>query len=187
MMYAKKLLRNPFFYLSCALAFYNVLHYIFTDRRRITTRKLAVLFGDSITQHGFNPSLDGWIAALAHEYSRKIDFINRGFSGYNSKWGLRILEKSVISLSPDLVVLFFGANDAVFEQVQQYCSLQEYSSNLSAMIKLVKAGNSQTKILLLTPPPIAEDMLKKYNSQKGKSVLLDRTNERTYEVRLTSD
>ena len=35
-------------------------------------RPQFVLFGDSITQHGFNDG--GWCARLAHDYSRKVRF-----------------------------------------------------------------------------------------------------------------
>ena len=47
--------------------------------------KLAILLGDSITQQGFMQN--GWAGLLSNEYQRRIDVVNRGFSGYNSKVG----------------------------------------------------------------------------------------------------
>jgi len=44
-----------------------------------------LLIGDSITQQGFGP--DGcWGALLANEWTRCADVVNRGFSGYNTRW-----------------------------------------------------------------------------------------------------
>ncbi|KAJ1994821.1 isoamyl acetate-hydrolyzing esterase [Coemansia spiralis] len=44
-----------------------------------------VCFGDSLTQHGWDVSKQGWTAQLAQAYLRKMDIVNRGFSGYNTK------------------------------------------------------------------------------------------------------
>ncbi|KAI8146833.1 hypothetical protein BJV82DRAFT_399049 [Fennellomyces sp. T-0311] len=40
-----------------------------------------LLFGDSITQFSFDPELQGFGASLANIYQRKVDVVNRGFSG----------------------------------------------------------------------------------------------------------
>ena len=40
-----------------------------------------VLFGDSITQQSFDPEKCGWGAYLANAYMRKMDVVNRGYSG----------------------------------------------------------------------------------------------------------
>jgi lysophospholipase L1-like esterase len=37
-----------------------------------------------------------------------MDVLNRGYSGYNSRWALTVLDDAVVQLKPDLVVLFFG-------------------------------------------------------------------------------
>jgi hypothetical protein len=50
-----------------------------------------ILFGDSLTQYSFSEG--GWGAMLAHKLQRRCDVINRGFSGYNSKWCRMILDK----------------------------------------------------------------------------------------------
>ena len=105
-------------------------------------RPQFVLFGDSITQKASDPQ-GGWAAALAHNYQRKaravlstscrstwhfdtcqqsdqsraceqVDVVNRGYSGYNTRWAKYLLEKVFPANQPkvNLVTLFWGANDA---------------------------------------------------------------------------
>ena len=40
----------------------------------VLARSTIVLFGDSLTQRGFEP--EGWAAALAHYYGRRADVYN---------------------------------------------------------------------------------------------------------------
>lgn len=94
----------------------------------------AVFFGDSITQHGFNPQISGWLCHFANWWTRRVDVINRGFSGYNSKWGVMIVGDVVIPLKPDIVFVFFGANDAVDRSVGQHVPLDEYASNIRSIV-----------------------------------------------------
>ena len=95
----------------------------------MSTWPLAVLIGDSQTQLGWQDG--GWVAGLADTFQRrvgviinwayyhsgciKVDILNRGFSGYNSRMLLEVL--------PDLlskedwgkakaVVILIGSNDA---------------------------------------------------------------------------
>ncbi|KAJ8440291.1 hypothetical protein Cgig2_012727 [Carnegiea gigantea] len=52
-------------------------------------RPQIILFGDSITEQSFRPG--GWGAALADNYSRKADILNRGYGGYTTRWALFLL------------------------------------------------------------------------------------------------
>jgi lysophospholipase L1-like esterase len=77
-------------------------------------RPQFVTFGDSITQRGFSA---GWTSLLADAYQRRADVINRGYSGYNSRWALQLLDhvfpQPTAALPPPrLATVFFGANDA---------------------------------------------------------------------------
>lgn len=77
-------------------------------------RPQFVTFGDSITQRGFAP---GWTGLLADAYQRRADVINRGYSGYNSRWALQLLDRvfpepTAAAPPPRLATVFFGANDA---------------------------------------------------------------------------
>lgn len=48
-------------------------------------------------------------------YHAQVDVVNRGHSGYNSRWGLKVFEQMMQQLSGQQVVLLticLGANDA---------------------------------------------------------------------------
>ncbi|KAJ3286750.1 isoamyl acetate-hydrolyzing esterase [Rhizoclosmatium sp. JEL0117] len=130
-----------------------------------------VLFGDSITQHSFNPEIQGWGATVAHTYMRKLDVINRGYSGYNTLWAKEILASTIKSTLPPpatsasvprslprikLMTLFFGANDAVLPDInpKQHVPLREYKLYLHEMLNTIRRESPGTKVLVITPPPI---------------------------------
>ena len=75
---------------------------------------------------------------------KRVDVVNRGFSGYNSDWGLLILERAVVLENPDLVFIFFGANDAIDESVLQYVPLNRYTQNIRNIIQNLR------KVLIYT-------------------------------------
>lgn len=68
-------------------------------------------------------------------FYRKCDVVNRGLSGYNSRWG-RILLPHILPLDllKDTVIatVFFGANDASLPEIapDKYVSVEDYSANL---------------------------------------------------------
>lgn len=127
-------------------------------------RPRFVLFGDSITQHSFSPA--GWGAALADRYARKADVILRGYSGYNTRWALFLLDKiftQVQSQAPLLVTVFFGANDATLPDrihMRQHVPIPEYKENLRKIISHIKGICETTLVVLITPPPIDEESLR---------------------------
>ena len=70
-----------------------------------------LLIGDSLTQTSF----EGWGAGLAHRYQRRADILNRGMSGYNTRWWLEYANQAgVWNESGDIkfATIWFGANDA---------------------------------------------------------------------------
>ena len=79
---------------------------------RSPTRPRFVFFGDSITQRACGP--DGWATIVADAYQRRVDVINRGYSGYNTRWAKKIMEDIFPSTDTSvlLTTIFFGANDA---------------------------------------------------------------------------
>lgn len=46
-----------------------------------------IMFGDSITQQAWQRG--GLGQHLSEVYQRRMDIVNRGFSGYNSNWALQ--------------------------------------------------------------------------------------------------
>ncbi|XP_072354860.1 isoamyl acetate-hydrolyzing esterase 1 homolog isoform X3 [Scyliorhinus torazame] len=126
----------------------------------------VILFGDSITQRSFDQG--GWGAAIANRLVRKCDVLNRGFSGYNSKWALNILPKILTQPANQgtiaAVTVCFGANDSALKDVNpvQHIPLTEYAENLKCIIEYLKSiGVCEEKVILITPPPLDESAWEK--------------------------
>ncbi|CAM9121976.1 unnamed protein product [Discosporangium mesarthrocarpum] len=101
----------------------------------------------------------GWLALLANWWERRFDVVNRGFSGYNTRWSMALLDKLFVpgGIAPTkLVTVFFGANDCVMEGNAQHVPLEEYKENLKNMVSHVRSVHEGAKVLLITPPPIHE-------------------------------
>lgn len=126
-------------------------------------RPKIYLFGDSITEESFGDG--GWGASLAHHFSRTVDVVLRGYSGYNTRWALKVLEGAFPGRddggeAPLAVTVFFGANDASLPDrcsAFQHVPLDEYKQNLRSIVSFLKKQWPTTRILLITPPPIDED------------------------------
>lgn len=132
-----------------------------------------ILFGDSITQFSFQ--VNGWGAEIADKLVRKCDVINRGLSGYNSRWAKMILPRLINNQnSADnnivAVTVFFGANDSALEDKnpQQHVPVQEYSENLKEITRLLAAaGVTADRVIFITPPPLHEPAWEKECLLKG--------------------
>ena len=141
---------------------------------------MLVMFGDSLTQHSFEDG--GFGAHLSHVYARRLDVINRGFSGYNTRWARGFLEKVFpTGLKAQLVLVFFGANDAslVEHNPRQHVPLEEYGENLIAICTHVRETCCD-RILLVTPPPVCHEQRLAHQKQWYKDAatgILERTNE----------
>ncbi|XP_058762966.1 GDSL esterase/lipase At5g62930-like [Vicia villosa] len=122
-------------------------------------RENIVLFGDSITQQAFN---NGWGSSLANDYSRKADVLVRGYSGYNTRWALFLLNHIFplgSSKPPMATTIFFGANDAAIAgrtSERQHVPLPEFKLNLQKIVNHLKSSSPDMLIVLITPPPICE-------------------------------
>uniref|UniRef100_A0A8C7YQ20 Isoamyl acetate-hydrolyzing esterase 1 homolog n=1 Tax=Oryzias sinensis TaxID=183150 RepID=A0A8C7YQ20_9TELE len=131
------------------------------------------LFGDSITQFSFQAN--GWGAEIANKLARKCDVVNRGLSGYNSRWARIVLPRLLSSQgsacdSIAAVTVFFGANDCALEDKnpQQHVPLSEYLENLKEISRLLtSAGVSSDKVIFITPPPLHEAAWEKECILKG--------------------
>ncbi|KAI3856473.1 hypothetical protein MKW98_008925 [Papaver atlanticum] len=141
-------------------------------------RPKMILFGDSITEDSFGDG--GWGASLAHHFSRSLDVILRGYSGYNTRWVLKVIEKVCNGESPIAMTVFFGANDASLPDrtsAFQHVPLHEYKQNLQSIVSFIKKKWPTTLILLITPPPIDEDGRIRHPFGDNPSGLPERTNE----------
>ncbi|KAL1783645.1 isoamyl acetate-hydrolyzing esterase 1-like [Sigmodon hispidus] len=93
----------------------------------------------------------------------KCDVLNRGFSGYNTRWAKIILPRLIRKGSgvenPAAITIFFGANDCSLkdENPKQHVPLDEYSANLRDMVQYLRSVDiPEERIILITPPPLCE-------------------------------
>lgn len=106
-----------------------------------------LLFGDSIIEFAFNSRLEddkdkhfNFGASLVNAYTRKIDIVQRGLSGYNSRWALQVLPKILESERSEdiaLSLVFFGTNDSAHHGAQQV-ELPEFKQNSTKIIQMLK-------------------------------------------------
>ncbi|KAI3439995.1 SGNH_hydro domain-containing protein [Psidium guajava] len=147
-------------------------------------RPKIYIFGDSITEHSFGDG--GWGASLAHHFSRTVDVVLRGYSGYNTRWALKVLDKVFPAATgcggepPLAITVFFGANDACLPDrcsAFQHVPLNEYRQNLRSIVSIFKKRWPKTQILLISPPPIDEDARLKFPYVENPMGMPERTNE----------
>jgi lysophospholipase L1-like esterase len=134
-------------------------------------RPTWVFFGDSITQQGSGPS--GWVSCVQDAYQRKVDVVNRGYSGYNTRMAKLVLPHIFprtfgaeggagvehVQAPPDLACVFFGANDAALPDrtsAKQHVALDTYVNNLKSMVTYLKREVGVKTVVLLAPPPVSE-------------------------------
>lgn len=113
--------------------------------------------GDSLTVYGERVSSEdgpGWVARLRERYIGRAQIESVAESGYNTNWGMELVEKALsMYKSPTVVFLFFGANDASLPGSFQHVSVDEYGDNIERMISLIPKN---TTVFLITPPPLIE-------------------------------
>ncbi|KLU91617.1 hypothetical protein MAPG_10135 [Magnaporthiopsis poae ATCC 64411] len=143
-----------------------------------------ILFGDSIIQHSNSQERGfGLTPALQQEFVRRLDVVNRGFSGYNTVQALHVLPR--IMPDPKLarvrfMAIMFGANDACLASAQngQHVPLDEYKQNLAKLIRHPAVAAHSPRLILVTPPPVEERRLEAQVKSQGYAEL-NRTNECT--------
>ena len=114
------------------------------QRKRVRRRPRVVFFGDSITERGWDVDYSGWLANLGHWWSRRLDVVNRGLSGYNTTWSRQIIDQWILDEPIDFLFLFFGENDGVtVTSSQQHVPLEEYRDNLHFIISRVRMVSSR--------------------------------------------
>lgn len=108
-----------------------------------------ILFGDSLTA-GYKDGMitDLFTAPIQQSFSEDT-LINAGIPGDTTRDALQRLENHVLCYQPDIVTVFFGANDsAVYRDI----SVGEYEQNLRTIIEKI----GFTKVLLISPPYISQ-------------------------------
>ena len=139
-----------------------------------------MLFGDSITEFAFNTNFqeaqgqelyqNGIVnpmhqqfcmgAALTNLYVRRLDIVQKGLSGYNSRWALKILPELLkIYKNVKMAYIFFGSNDSCLGDIQ-HVPIEEYRENTLKLIDMYKQ-NGVEKIILITPALFNEELWNK--------------------------
>ncbi|XP_048127157.1 GDSL esterase/lipase CPRD49-like isoform X1 [Rhodamnia argentea] len=145
-------------------------------------RPQYVLFGSSIVQFSF--SNGGWGASLADLYARKADIILRGYSGWNSRGALEVLEKVFpkdAATQPSLVIVYFGGNDSMRAHpsgLGPQVPLPEYIENMRKIAIYLKQSLSDcTRVIFLSAPPVNEEKIREsFSWISGKFQDIRRTN-----------
>ena len=135
-----------------------------TVRRLTEDRSLkVVLLGDSISAganasgmtlaNPFQPKFGDLFAEnLRRTYGANVAFYNPSVGGKDSVWGMSVLDESVLSHEPDLVILAFGMNGKHKPEI--------FESHIRNMVERIKAANADTDVILVatsTPNPILTD------------------------------
>ncbi|VFQ88520.1 unnamed protein product [Cuscuta campestris] len=101
----------------------------------------------------------GWGASLVNHFRRTADVVLRGYSGYNTRRALGILNMEAFPVEPLAVTVFFGANDAALPDRSSSFShvpIEEYEQNLRSIVSFFKKQWPKVIVILLSPPPISE-------------------------------
>ncbi|KAK8932936.1 hypothetical protein H634G_07232 [Metarhizium anisopliae BRIP 53293] len=126
-----------------------------------------VLFGDSLLQRSVDLQ-DGFSmqAELQSRFIRRLDVVNRGFSGWNTANAVKFLSEifpKPTETSPKIkyLVVLLGANDAAIPTSSQHVPIDQYKENLTRIVTHPHIQAHNPKILLVTPPPVDEIKLTK--------------------------
>ncbi|KAJ2893451.1 isoamyl acetate-hydrolyzing esterase [Coemansia aciculifera] len=125
-----------------------------------------VCFGDSLTQHGYDVAKRGWVAQLSHAYLRRLDVINRGYSGYTSRW-VQPLVPMLSQWSPRLLVILFGSNDAMPPPSTRHVPIAEFRRNIEQILASIDL--SATSVVLVTPPSLGVKLYEATNDDVGRT------------------
>lgn len=130
-------------------------------------RPVILLLGDSHTDLGARLNEDdgpGWVALLTRDYqaNRQCDVLNRGFSGWNSRWLLSELGKLLSTLpspaaeSTIAVTLLLGSNDHANANSGQHVPLAEYESSMRQIVRQTKQAVPRAQVFVITAPATDE-------------------------------
>uniref|UniRef100_A0A060TAA6 ARAD1C44242p n=1 Tax=Blastobotrys adeninivorans TaxID=409370 RepID=A0A060TAA6_BLAAD len=118
-----------------------------------------LLLGDSIISFSNDPNLGfGLTPALQNYYSRRLQVINRGFSGYNSSWARALIdpilsEENAGHAKVKLAVIFYGSNDSATNDIQ-HVPIDKYRDNLRYIAS--RALEAGAQVILVGPAPLNE-------------------------------
>ena len=98
-----------------------------------------------------------FFALSANAQETRVAVVNKGFSGRNSRDGLRLMDKEVMPLKPQHVIVYFGMNDAM--NSGNLLPLSDYEANLRTIVKKLSDNGAKT-VALVTINPVIEDYVR---------------------------
>ncbi|MGX9133030.1 GDSL-type esterase/lipase family protein [Rummeliibacillus sp. JY-2-4R] len=110
----------------------------------------VVCFGDSITA-GTEGQPKPMLTSMLEKQLPKHQFINAGVPGDTTVKAEKRLKQDVLIEKPDLVVIFFGANDSATHKL---VPIEGYEENLRRFVNDIGAEKS----ILITPAPVDESL-----------------------------
>ena len=120
--------------------------------------KKLLIIGDSNTQFGFGES--NWLSLLSNQLQRRCDVINRGFSGYNTRFMKGVTPKILSEFKAETicgVVVLLGLNDSARHE-QLNVPLDECKNNLKKILEdILNYGVDKDKLILVTPPRVVDE------------------------------
>ncbi|KAG0036557.1 hypothetical protein BGZ82_004037 [Podila clonocystis] len=135
-----------------------------------------------VSKYSFDVNERGFGAQLAHLYQRRLDFVNRGFSGYNSEQAIHLLPqflpKKASLADPttprvQFLTIYFGTNDSCLPDSVQHVKLEKYEANIRSLIDMVHHPDSptyspETRILLICPGRLDEPKWTLHRQAQGR-------------------
>lgn len=120
-------------------------------------KQKIVFLGDSITQAGINT--DGYVTLLesalkSRNPNHAFEVIGKGISGNRVPDLAGRLERDVLNVSPDLVVIYIGINDVWHSLQGRGTSKEDFEQGLTSIIRQITKQGS--RVILCTPSVIGE-------------------------------
>lgn len=117
----------------------------------------VVVLGDSITRGvrtgvGRDEIYQTLIHNMLTKPSRELEVLNQGIGGERTDQALKRLDKSVISLKPDIVTVMYGTNDSYVDigKNKSRISADAYEQNLRQIAERLQDAGIQ--VVLMTEP-----------------------------------
>ena len=96
--------------------------------------KKIILFGDSITAGYEDGVTDFRLNEEIEAIFTDVEVINAGIPGDTSQGALKRVKNHVLKYEPDIVTVFFGANDA---SKISGLDINSYQENILALVRLI--------------------------------------------------
>ncbi|WP_411503080.1 SGNH/GDSL hydrolase family protein [Brevibacillus centrosporus] len=109
----------------------------------------VVCFGDSLTARTEGHDRPLLSIMLEAKLGAEWEVVNAGVPGNNTFQARERVETDVLQHAPDLVTVFFGANDAAFHK---QVPLPDFKTNLKEVVTRI----GPNRVILISPAPVDE-------------------------------